>query len=253
MPSSISRPVSGFTLVELSIVLVVIGLLLGGVIIGKDMIRSAQLRSVITDMQGYLAASMMFQDKYNCIPGDCTNATTFFSGAANGNGDGLLKEPSVAGGKGEMYGFWQQLAAAGYIKGTYTGNSGAGSPWEQTVGVNVPGSRVPAAGWEIYGFGTVNPNSTLYNGNYQNNLYFGSKYQGLYDMCAAILTPAEAYAIDLKSDDGIPGTGSIRTRIGNAYAPNCNTSGSVYTSPSTSAYNITYSGIACPLIFDTGW
>ena len=124
--SSKARLQSAFTLVELSIVLVIIGLLLGGVLIGKDMIRQAQLRSMVTDMQGYLAAAQLFQDKYNCLPGDCANATQFWSGVTNGNGNGQLDTGSAASAPGEIYGIWQQLAVAGYIKGNFSGNAGAG-------------------------------------------------------------------------------------------------------------------------------
>lgn len=250
----------GFTLVELSIVLVIIGLLLGGVIIGKDMIRSAQLRSVVTDVQGYLAASMMFQDKYQCLPGDCANATTFFSGVTNGNGDTILSPASAANAVGEVFGAWQQLALIGYVAGVFTGKAGPANQYDALAGVNVPASKLPNSTYS-FGFpglgtgntsGVLSATSNYYDGAYRNVLYFGTKYPGELNY-AAILSPAQAYAIDQKIDDGIPGTGTIRTMFGNTYAPNCSTSGSVNTNPTASAYNISYSGIACQLLFITGW
>jgi len=251
MPSPASRSQSGFTLVELSIVLVVIGLLLGGVIIGKDMIRSAQLRSVVTDAQAYLAAARLFQDKYNCIPGDCMNATTFFSGVTNGNGDGNIQDPSLAGGAGERYGIWQHLALAGYIPGNYTGRAGPSFPYDAVIGTNVPASRLPITGWDFWYGGTQSGNSILYNGTYGNVIFAGGRYSNG-TLISPILSPAETYAIDLKVDNGIPGTGTVRTMYGTS-APNCSTSGSVNTIPDASAYNVTYTGIACQLIFITGW
>src|SRR5262249_34097963 len=68
----------GFTLIELSIVLVIIGLIVGGILVGRDMIRQAGLRSVLTDIEQFKTAITAFEVKYDCLPGDCPNATTFF-------------------------------------------------------------------------------------------------------------------------------------------------------------------------------
>lgn len=82
---------SGFTLIELSIVLVIIGLIIGGVLVGQNLIRTAQLRGDITAIDKFDAAANTFKLKYGCIPGDCANATSFLSsGAYNGNGSGFL-------------------------------------------------------------------------------------------------------------------------------------------------------------------
>lgn len=108
----------GFTLVELSIVLVIVGLLLGGILVGQDMIRSSQVRSVIADVEAYKSAAYMFQDKYGCIPGDCRNAEMYWTEATNGDGDGQLDTWP------ERFGAWQQLALSGMIKGAYSGVTG---------------------------------------------------------------------------------------------------------------------------------
>lgn len=101
------RSRSGFTLIELSIVLVIIGLVIGGVMVGRTLIQQAQIRSMVTRVQQFDTAYRVFQAKYNCIPGDCSNATEFFgmnyvvapggcppsggAGNGNGNGDGMIK------------------------------------------------------------------------------------------------------------------------------------------------------------------
>ena len=77
----------GFSLVELSIVLVILGLLTGGILTGQTLIRAAELRSVNADVQRFQAATRTFQSKYFAFAGDMRNATDFW-GAADGN-DGL--------------------------------------------------------------------------------------------------------------------------------------------------------------------
>lgn len=151
---------AGFTLVEISIVLVIIGLIIGGVILGKDLTQASRIRSVITNVEKYNSAVSAFENKYNCLPGDCKNATNFFSvnqdcaggtgthtntTTCNGDGDGLitLTNPSDPPGTNtwlydETITFWQQLSIAGLIPGTYTGKMDATS-------YLIPGTNVPAA------------------------------------------------------------------------------------------------------------
>jgi prepilin-type N-terminal cleavage/methylation domain-containing protein len=134
-----------FTLVELSIVLVILGLLVGGVLSGQSLIRAAELRSITSDLSKYMAATHAFRDKYFSLPGDMTNATQFWGVLAgtgsdttcqntastskatcNGDGDGSLL--STIGGTAyssyENFRYWQHLANAGLIEGLYTGLGG---------------------------------------------------------------------------------------------------------------------------------
>ncbi len=92
----------GFTLVELSIVLVIIGLMVGGVLVGRVLIQQAQVRAAASQLQQMETAYRTFQTKYSCIMGDCPNATDFFgtnymsyactmpNGNGNGDGNGLI-------------------------------------------------------------------------------------------------------------------------------------------------------------------
>ncbi len=91
----------GFTLIEISIVLVIIGLIVGGILVGRDLIRLAELRADISAVNKFDAAANTFRLKYNCIPGDCANATQFLAGAYNGNGNGAI-EPRLS----DLYGFY---------------------------------------------------------------------------------------------------------------------------------------------------
>jgi prepilin-type N-terminal cleavage/methylation domain-containing protein len=68
---------SGFTLIEMAIVIVIIGLLIGGVLVGRDMISAAEVRAQVLQIEKYNTAANVFREKYACLPGDCKNATNF--------------------------------------------------------------------------------------------------------------------------------------------------------------------------------
>jgi len=113
----------GFTLVELAIVLVIVGLILGGVFKGQQLIDSARVRSMATEMSGIKAAWLSFQDRYRSIPGDFQNASVQIDSAARpGNGNGRIDDSQ------ERAAVWQQLSLAGLISGQFDGaQNGAGS------------------------------------------------------------------------------------------------------------------------------
>ena len=89
IPMSSRARQSGFTLVEIAIVLVIIGLLLGGILKGQEMITQAKIKNLINDFNGLSAAMYSYQDRYRALPGDELNATTVARwGAAAFGGDG---------------------------------------------------------------------------------------------------------------------------------------------------------------------
>src|SRR5436853_7459178 len=83
---------TGFTLVEIAIVLVIIGLLLGGILKGQEMITQAKIKNAINDFNGINVAVTSYQDRYRALPGDDVNATTRWTVQApgKGNGDGVI-------------------------------------------------------------------------------------------------------------------------------------------------------------------
>src|SRR5260370_8348307 len=89
----------GFTLVEIAIVLVIIGLLLGGILKGQEMITQAKIKNVINDFNGITAAMNSYQDRYRAVPGDDINAATRWAAAIAGNGNGQFDK----GGAAEVY------------------------------------------------------------------------------------------------------------------------------------------------------
>ena len=128
---------NGFTLIEMSIVLVIIGLLVGGILMGRDLIRAAEIRKTGSELTNLTTAVATFRVKYNCLPGDCPNATDFFgtdvtaarqdssgaTGTCNGDGDGLINAWHNVTNVEAYYAF-QQLAMAGLIAGSYPNETG---------------------------------------------------------------------------------------------------------------------------------
>ena len=114
----------GFTLIEIAIVLVIIGLLLGGVLKGQELINTARVRALNNSVDGITAAWFSFQDRYRAFPGDYLNArsTVNLPGApAGGDGNGLVGKTGVADSSAERAQVWVHLEAAGYITGGYDG------------------------------------------------------------------------------------------------------------------------------------
>lgn len=113
----------GFTLIEIAIVLVIIGLLLGGVLKGQELITSARVRNLTSQQDGIKAAYFGFLDRYRALPGDYTAATTNINGVGattcgTGNGDG---NGQITGNEAILA--WEHLSKSGFINGSYTCNT----------------------------------------------------------------------------------------------------------------------------------
>lgn len=218
-------PQSGFSLVELSIVLVILGLLTGGILAGQSLIRAAELRSVSTEYNRYVTASQTFRDKYFAIPGDITNATAFWGTTAscpgtagtgtqtcNGNGNGQINFGGGANQYSELFTFWQHLANAGLIEGNYTGIGGAGSV-HTSLATNSPKSRISSGYWSALTWGgPITGQASFFDGNYGDNYL---ELGGLIATSLAetgLLKPEEIWNLDAKMDDGKPATGFVRVR-----------------------------------------
>jgi prepilin-type N-terminal cleavage/methylation domain-containing protein len=115
---------TGFTLIEIAIVLVIIGLLLGGVLKGQELITGARVRNLIQQQDGVKAAYFGFLDRYRALPGDYLAATTTITGVSaattgcgNGDGDGTIENGTS---QFENILVWEHLSKSGFINGTYT-------------------------------------------------------------------------------------------------------------------------------------
>ena len=109
---------SGFTLVEIAIVLVIIGLLLGGILKAAELITNARVREFISQQEGIKVAFRAFEDRFRAMPGDYARATTNIAGSTqNGNGNGQIEGSSTPI---ESILVWEHLSRAGFLTGTYT-------------------------------------------------------------------------------------------------------------------------------------
>lgn len=151
----IARRQSGFTLIEIAIVLVIIGLLLGGILKGQELITSARVRNIIAQLDGAKAAFFGFQDRYRALPGDFSNATTQIAGATqNGNGDGQITGT-------EAIAVWDHLSHAGFINGTYVYNAVE----DATTTPNNPyGARLQLIYDDVYADAAPTPRTNLKTG-----------------------------------------------------------------------------------------
>jgi prepilin-type N-terminal cleavage/methylation domain-containing protein len=116
------RKQNGFTLIEIAIVLVIIGLLLGGVLKGQELITSARVRNMISQQDGTKAAYFGFLDRYRALPGDYSQATTNIPNCVtatcpDGNGNGQIATGN------ESIASWSHLSKAGFITGSYNFNA----------------------------------------------------------------------------------------------------------------------------------
>lgn len=179
------RNQSGFTLIEIAIVLVIIGLLLGGVMKGQELINSAKVKNFATDFKNIPVYIYGYQDKFRALPGDDPAASSHLSAASSVNGDGN----GVIGGTwdsnsstDESQKFWAHVRLAGLAAGPTTGtdllptNSAGG-----ILGIT-SGSNTPITG-----------------------------LNGSYVVCSQGILGKFAKQLDIQMDDGNSTTGSMRT------------------------------------------
>jgi len=212
---SVKATQAGFTLVEIAIVLVIIGLLLGGILKGQEMITQAKIKNVINDFNGITVAVTSYQDRYRAIPGDDQNATARWatqapaSGNSNGIIEGLYNANNTGGTAGapantaESNLFWQHLRIAGFVPGL-TVATGSGTPPPNATG-GLIGVESGVVGTNGLGFTSV-------------------------IVCFSNLPEKIASAVDGQADDGSPQTGQVRAQLQSTANP------STAATPNVSAY-----------------
>lgn len=206
---------AGFTLVELAIVMLVIGLLIGGILKGQEMIKQGRIKATINQMKSYSAGFVSFQDKYGAMPGDMANATGRLPDCAvatqcfDGDGNGLIGNPAdpldmaQAGFNGvpevETAMFWRHMLLADFIGGVQPGIDPTDPAWNATHPVTPLGGGF-SVGFNGGAAGTPNIART------GNMIYI---MRNLTPPHGAVLNVTEAAQIDLILDDGKPNSGTV--------------------------------------------
>lgn len=228
-----------FSLVELSIVLVILGLLTGGILTGQSLIRTAEMRGVTTEFQRFQSVIYSFRDKYRALPGDMPNAVRFWgaqigstsdgldatcaaldhtspatdSATCNGNGNGEIEHIAPSN-YHESFRAWQHLANAGLVEGTYTGVTSTAGTQHGIPGENIYNSKVPQSGWTFItrsfpGDGYWLQRNEANNRRIINGLLIGGTTTT--DVAHnQIMTSPEAWNLDKKIDDGRPFYGKVQ-------------------------------------------
>ena len=232
-----SKSQRGYTLVEISIALVIIGLLIGGTLAGRSIIRSAELRSVLEEKEQYVSAINQFRTRFQYWPGDFPTASNYFglsrhcggtsdlaTASCNGNGSGSIDMSHyiivAAPYNEEPFYVWRHLFAAGLVNVSYTGVQGDAVN-DAIAGVNVPASKMDPGMWTIGNMYTPTSGVIAFNGSYGHTLILASESANPAGLgFGGVITSQEAYSLDTKIDNGMPATGNLRTFPG-TMSPNC--------------------------------
>ena len=269
---------NGFTLIELSIVLVIVGLIVGGILAGRDLIGTSQVHATITQLQKYQSAVNTFYAKYGSLPGDLNSATASRFGFAprdvyrgSGDANGILESGNSFGYKGVAQGYgetamlWSDLTYANgmkinLIEGNFSQSDIVAGP--PAIFQTQPWLMIPAA--KIGGSNYISVYSPGYCCGWVNtdprNYYALSSFISLSggDMTAGPgISVKTAYDVDKKLDDGLPQTGSVTATYGGVNgvwtSPNAPTASSATCFDTTSkTYSITQNngaGVNCGLSF----
>lgn len=195
----------GFSLIELSVVLVIMGMLIGGTLVGQTLIRASELRAVTSEFQQWQTAMNVFRQKYSALPGDFNNAMQFWPGTANGSGNEQITAGELPDEDEELFLFWQHLSLAGLIPDVYSGVAGGGGTAHVIPGENTPESRY-GGGWTATT--REGGSAARYTYDYFNVFLVGAPSASSLPH-NKLFPPEDAWSIDAKFDDGKPGTGNV--------------------------------------------
>jgi prepilin-type N-terminal cleavage/methylation domain-containing protein len=186
----------GFTLIEIAIVLVIIGLLLGGVLQGQQLIENSRVKSATNDFNGIAAGAFSYQDRYGRLPGDDPGAlpargSSWPMGAA-GDGNGVIDDDAMdvfsPASASETAYFFQNLRAAGFI---------SGDP-KQVGKLALPSNPFGGLITIMTGTALADAGGNLLNGN---------------KVCMGNVSGTSAIALDTQLDDGKPDSGRFRASV----------------------------------------
>jgi prepilin-type N-terminal cleavage/methylation domain-containing protein len=235
----------GFSLTELSIVIVIIALLLSAILKGQNLINEAKLQAIISEVSNNQVAVNSFYAKYTKYPGDFNAAVAYWGDITeNGDNNGRIEFKNNEGTPVyEGYRLWQHLAYAGMVGSPYLGTATTSAA---TMGTDVPLSK--SGGGYLFDYsssGSAYDKTTAgaYGMLARNIILLGLPLATTSSPIKAngVLTPNQAMGIDEKIDDGVPTTGSVMAADGNG-----STTGNCV---SATVYNISLAGKDCMMIF----
>lgn len=284
LPTFVQSPKNkkAFTLVELSIVIVIIGLIVAGVVAGRSIVQQAKLRQVSNDINKIKMAVNTYNLKFSALPGDHTNATDYWGTAGGGCYSNTLGTTNTCNGNGnrhlayvnsgdtsnvehEPWHFWKHLANAKLWPGDFTGYSDIATCGTANhcmkPGKDTPEGGFSGTGWLVISLktfvGTPWPGRAQNQGRnilaFTNPSNLGTHWWG------SSLTPSQQYALDTKLDDGLPYQGRIVDMSGTdaTHSPNCATANSDEfannppgTTTNNATYNLTYTSVDCKMFVD---
>jgi prepilin-type N-terminal cleavage/methylation domain-containing protein len=200
---SIMNKQTGFTLIELAIVLVIIGLLLGGVLKGQELINSAKVKNMASDFRNAQIYIYGYQDRFHALPGDDWSAATHVTGATNPS-TGTQSQNGVIEGAwntsnstDESCVFWNHVRVAGYAPGPTLVNCGAGNTYQPR---NADGG--------IFGVQSAGAAFTMIASNAAGTA--GTAMAGGYVACSQGILGKFAKQLDAAMDDGDTDAGAMR-------------------------------------------
>lgn len=268
----------GFSLVELSVVLMLVSLLVGGIMAGLNIRHSAELKSITDEVTQLRESVGGFGERYHTLPGDMYNATTFWGAAdadanncktksstdartCNGDGNGMITTPGDGATYYEAHRFWQHMVNAQLLEGRYSGHR-AGTGTDATCLSNAHcgvsdyknGIYYPATIRDVedYFIGSGLPGLETFPGDKGHVLVlFRNSSQGAGGALVGtpLLTAEDAYNIDLKFDNSLPATGYIQTFKPVSGANYLDNDCATTADETTARYNLSSSGSQCALIF----
>jgi prepilin-type N-terminal cleavage/methylation domain-containing protein len=195
---------SGFTLIEIAIVLVIIGLLLGGILKGQELINSARVKNLGTDFRNIPMFIYGYQDKFKALPGDDSAAEAHVDASGEGDGNGVINgDWNSKSAEDESVLFWQHVRLAGLAPGL------------TTIPETLPGNYNPQnASGGIIGVqsGTTTTDETPVKG--EN----GEAIGGAYVICSTSILGKFVKQLDIQMDDGNTATGSMMATPTTGYA-----------------------------------
>jgi prepilin-type N-terminal cleavage/methylation domain-containing protein len=235
------KAAGGFTLVELAIVLTIIGLLIGGVLKGQEMIENAKITATISAVQGYQAAVNTYRDRYDQLPGDMAAATNRLPGCTaaafcvSGNGNSIIGVATSPGQDAanhlmqsnvntqpqvETSMFWKHMALTDLISGVNPQSSPTAAAWGQTHPSAPLGGGFDARMWQANssGHGTGLSDVTAHYLRLQAPVQGARPYN---TGNTEAVSPRQAAQIDRKMDDGVALTGSVISDDWNSGSNDC--------------------------------